>query len=305
MPFTYHSHSGQFCLHAAGTLEAVVLRAIDAGFTHIGLSEHMPRTRESQLYNEEKHLAPAALDDMFTAYIAEARRLRDKYGSRIHIVIGMETEYFGSETIAEIRALVARHEIEYLVGSVHHVHGIPTDYSSALCNDAETAAGGSSDQLFQAYFEHQYALINALQPQVVGHFDVIRLYRRDAPLSAATWELIDRNIRCAVSYGALFEINSRALKKMFAHPYPQLDIAQRILSLGGKFTICDDSHGENDVAMHYDQLPSYLELLNIDTVYLLERVKDAATGAVTTVTRPVDWRTHPYWSAKAKAPSAS
>jgi histidinol-phosphatase (PHP family) len=48
-----HSHSGQFCLHAHGTLEDVVLRAIELGFKTYGLSEHMPRTRLQDLYPEE------------------------------------------------------------------------------------------------------------------------------------------------------------------------------------------------------------------------------------------------------------
>ncbi|EEB96662.1 hypothetical protein MPER_04164, partial [Moniliophthora perniciosa FA553] len=32
MPYSHHSHSGQFCKHASGTLEEVVLEAIRQGF---------------------------------------------------------------------------------------------------------------------------------------------------------------------------------------------------------------------------------------------------------------------------------
>ena len=54
MPISAHSHSGQFCKHAFSTLEEVVLRAIEVGFTHYGLSEHMPRYNPGDLYDEEK-----------------------------------------------------------------------------------------------------------------------------------------------------------------------------------------------------------------------------------------------------------
>ena len=54
MPISAHSHSGQFCKHAFSTLEEVVLRAIGVGFTHYGLSEHMPRYDPGDLYDEEK-----------------------------------------------------------------------------------------------------------------------------------------------------------------------------------------------------------------------------------------------------------
>ena len=53
MPFSHHSHSGQFCKHASGTLEEVVLEAIRQKFRVYGLTEHVPRYREQDLYPEE------------------------------------------------------------------------------------------------------------------------------------------------------------------------------------------------------------------------------------------------------------
>ena len=53
MPFSFHSHSGQFCKHAVGNLEEVLVKAVELGFTHYGFSEHMPRSRELDLYEEE------------------------------------------------------------------------------------------------------------------------------------------------------------------------------------------------------------------------------------------------------------
>ena len=53
MPYSHHSHSGQFCRHATGTLEDVVLEAIQQGFEIYGLSEHVPRYRAGDLYPEE------------------------------------------------------------------------------------------------------------------------------------------------------------------------------------------------------------------------------------------------------------
>ena len=46
-------HSGQFCLHATGSLEEVVKSAIQKKFKILGLSEHVPRSRFEDLYPEE------------------------------------------------------------------------------------------------------------------------------------------------------------------------------------------------------------------------------------------------------------
>lgn len=59
MPISMHSHSGQFCKHAFCSLEEVVLTAIEVGFTHYGLSEHMPRYQAGDLYEEEVEVSSA------------------------------------------------------------------------------------------------------------------------------------------------------------------------------------------------------------------------------------------------------
>lgn len=43
MPYSHHSHSGQFCGHAKDTLEDVIQNAIAKGFLTFALTEHIPR----------------------------------------------------------------------------------------------------------------------------------------------------------------------------------------------------------------------------------------------------------------------
>jgi histidinol-phosphatase (PHP family) len=52
MPYSHHSHSGQFCGHAKDTLEEVVQAAIAKGFHSFALTEHIPRPFED-FYPEE------------------------------------------------------------------------------------------------------------------------------------------------------------------------------------------------------------------------------------------------------------
>jgi hypothetical protein len=54
MAFTMHSHSGQFCPgHAQDELEHIIQHAISVGYKTIGLTEHMPRYEERDLYPDE------------------------------------------------------------------------------------------------------------------------------------------------------------------------------------------------------------------------------------------------------------
>ncbi|OJD23645.1 hypothetical protein ACJ73_04997 [Blastomyces percursus] len=53
MPFSHHSHSGQFCEgHAKNSLEDVIRTAIAKKMSVFALSEHMPR-EEQDFYPEE------------------------------------------------------------------------------------------------------------------------------------------------------------------------------------------------------------------------------------------------------------
>ncbi len=52
MPFSHHSHSGQFCSHGKNTLEEMIKGAIDKKFHVFALTEHMPRENDD-LYPEE------------------------------------------------------------------------------------------------------------------------------------------------------------------------------------------------------------------------------------------------------------
>ncbi|KAJ2802813.1 hypothetical protein H4R21_002275 [Coemansia helicoidea] len=299
MPFTFHSHSGQFCRHAKGSLEAVVTGAIARKMLVLGLSEHVPRSRAQDLYPEESDMAADDLHAAFDAYVAEAQRLRAKYGQQIEILIGAETEYITPESLAEAKQLRAKHGLDYLVGSLHHVDEIPMDFSPELYEQIVQRCGGDRREAYRRYFESQLAMLRELQPEVVGHFDLIRIFHPTAagtedPLQAAEIrELALRNIDYAISYGAIFEINSRAWKKGLPDAYPQRDLLAEILGRGGRVTVSDDSHGAQDLCMHYDRLHAYLRDMGIADLYYLRRVRGGGVEACV-LENAVE---HEFWTA--------
>ncbi|CAG8747649.1 11121_t:CDS:2, partial [Acaulospora morrowiae] len=267
MPFSLHSHSGQFCKHAKGELEEVVQEAIRRKFLVYGLSEHCPRYRVQDLYPEESHLQPSDLAKTFSEFVLEARRLQLKYKSKITLLVGLESENITDSSTSEIIDLVSKHDLDYVVGSVHHVHETPIDFDretfevalskyspnyplsdysvsdNASINDPISSYPKSPEEsLFISYFDSQYQILQHLRPMIVGHFDVIRIYRPKYKLTDLIWQRIERNVEFVIGYGGLFEINSAGFK-YFDDAYPLRDIFELIIRKGGKFTISDDSHG--------------------------------------------------------------
>jgi histidinol-phosphatase (PHP family) len=144
--FSYHSgHSGEFCRHAKGELQAVVEAAIARGFTHYGLSEHCPRDRVQDLYPEELALGPDALAAAFSAYVAKALSLRDRFGDRIELLVGFETERLPPDSwVQRMTALIEleqalRPEIVGHLDLVRKFDGPGASFSPAAMRHVERA----------------------------------------------------------------------------------------------------------------------------------------------------------------------
>ncbi|KAG0164041.1 histidinolphosphatase [Apophysomyces sp. BC1034] len=272
MPYSFHSHSGQFCHHGHGILEDVVKEAIRKGFHTYGLSEHMPRFDATELYPEEHEAqcTPASLKSTFDEFQNEARRLQVAYADQIQLLVAAEIEFIHPGYADYVAAL--QDSVDYVVGSLHHVGKIPIDFSVELYQQALERHGSLAD-LYAAYFDEQFVMLQSVQPRVVGHFDLVRIFagsEADKVLhEPAIWQRIVRNVEYVIKYDGLFEINSRSWKKGLVDAYPQRDIVQLIQDQGGKFTLSDDCHGPRDVGMYYDRLHDYLAKTGIDTVHYL------------------------------------
>ncbi|UKZ56793.1 hypothetical protein TrVGV298_010634 [Trichoderma virens] len=287
MAFTMHSHSGQFCPgHAVDQLEDIILHAISLGYKTIGLTEHMPRYEERDLYPEEPPSKP--LPPRHESYLIEARRLQQKYASQIHIIIAFEAEFIRPSYTPLVQSLNESPFVDYFIGSVHHVHSIPIDYDKATYAAAVAAAGGSEERLYEDYYDLQYEMLQALKPRIVGHFDLIRLMSedpgRDVRQWPGVWQKIRRNLEYAAQIGAWLECNSAALRKGLDEPYPGRIISEEWLQLGGKFTMSDDSHGIAQVATNYSRALSFLESLGVEQVWTFQRQNHLEAGETSKAT---------------------
>lgn len=261
-------HSGQFCSHAQNTLEEIVQAYIANGFAWVGITEHLPPSEPHFIYIEEKQAGfdVASLHDRFGSYITEARRLQHKYAQQLEIFVGCETEAYsgGFDFAAE---LIEHYQPDFVLGGVHHVDDIAfdsgeTEYASAA------AAAGSVEALYCRYFDLQYEMIQTLQPNVVAHFDLIRLFDADYPQRLKTpqvQERVDRNLRLIRQLNLILDFNVAALRKGAAEPYLSRPILEKALDLGIAVVPGDDSHGVDMVGAFIDDGLAILDDLGFST----------------------------------------
>jgi histidinol-phosphatase (PHP family) len=265
-------HSGQFCTHAKDRLEEIVVAYMNQGFSWVGITEHIPPMDDRFRYPDEIEAGLMAGDlyRRFGEYMETCRSLQQKYAPRIHIAVGFETETYSGST-AFIGRLLAEFQPDYMVGSVHHVNDINFDFGKDSYTRAAAAAGGIN-ALYSDYFDLQHEMIITLQPTVVGHFDLIRIFD---PAYLSRFEQpeirkkILRNLISIQELGLILDLNVRALYKGASEPYISHSILKEALRLGIPVTPGDDSHGVDTVGYGIPEGIEMLSFMGFDTNWRL------------------------------------
>jgi len=178
-----------------------------------------------------------------------------------------------------------------------------TPGSSSSASEINVTSRSALATFFFAYFDAQFELLRRFKPEVVGHFDLCRLYTpsirfNDDPSYAGVWEKVRRNVEYAIGYGACFELNAAAFRKGWKTAYPGEDVLKLIVLLGGRLVLSDDAHGPSAVGMNYNLLIDYMNLVGVKDLWYLQVSKEGNTGGrrVRAVKMPEDWRRGSWFS---------
>lgn len=273
--FSLHGgHSSAYCDHAYSSLEEMVEAAIACGYHTFGITEHGPREHPEHLYEEERAMGwtVATLEQKFEAYAQEVDRLREKYAGQISLLKGFEIEVPPVCSYDYTRELRERHKFDYIVGSVHWVNGHIIDYRRQDFDAAQAAAGGLEPLAIQ-YYEQVAEMVRALQPEVVGHFDLIRKNAPDEAsvstpaIQAAALEALTE-VREA---GSLLDVNTGGYRKGLGRPYPAPWVIRAATDLGINFCFGDDSHRAEEVGAGVDEARIYLLQAGVEEVVCIGR----------------------------------
>ncbi|CAM5501324.1 putative histidinol-phosphatase [Streptomyces xanthochromogenes] len=258
--FDLHTHHER-CGHAQGTLRDYVRAAIDAGLHTLGFSDHSPFFAEP-----EDHHRPwvAMARSEFPRYVAEARRLREEYADRIRILIGVESDFF-PEHAGLYREALARHDFDYVIGSVHVMDGVDLFRP-------ERWAGATEDDLLRA--KEQYCDLVAQSASsglfdILGHIDVVKAACPD--MSSIATPATERMLRTIADADVVIEVNTSGRTKACGGWYPDLAVLEMAAHYGVKVTFGSDAHVPERVAEDQAEVRRTLRDLGYRHWYLFEQ----------------------------------
>ena len=254
-----HSHT-TFC-DGDHTPEEMLVSALEKGCSVYGFSGHAP----SGVKNDYGFIPVDKMD----AYCDEIKRLKDKYGDKIEVLLGIEQDYF-SPTLTQ--------RFDYVIGSVHYIQVdgefVPMDVSyEAQKKSIDNIFSGDAIALAEKYFETVAYLYEKTHCDIVGHFDLVTKYNEkyryidenDKRYKSAAIDALD----ALLSKDVLIEVNTGAMKRGWKTvPYPADFIIKRVLEKKGKLILGSDCHHKDDIFSYFEPVTERMKALGATELWI-------------------------------------
>ena len=258
-----HTHT-TFC-DGRNTVEEMVCSAIEQKFDVIGFSGHSYIPGEDYWTMKKEGMEE---------YKKEVLRVRERYGDKIEILLGLEYDVLSDCDISEY---------EYIIGSVHFVKGkygdIPVDLDlGMLRREVGESFGGDVYAFCEDYYRQLAGVCEKTSCDVVGHFDLLMKFNEDGSLfdendvryRRMALDCLDKLIKKDV----IFEINTGAISRGYrTKPYPSRFILERMAELGAKITLTTDCHSTSALACYYDEAVEYARECGVRELYFPKNKK--------------------------------
>ncbi|WP_211748716.1 histidinol-phosphatase HisJ [Paenibacillus sp. Marseille-Q4541] len=245
MLIDYHTHHAR-CRHAVGELESYVKQAISLGYSHIGLSDHMPLLHVDPAEYYPEMAMPM---EELPRYIEECLYLQEKYKGDIEVRVGLEGDYIeGYEK--EIEQIILAYPFDYVIGSVHFLKEWDiSDYRQVHQWDNRDILG-----VYREYYDAVQKAAKSGFYDFLGHIDVIKRFRYEPkPEEREAWFTLERStLEVIADCGIAIELNASGLSKPCAEMFPSERILRQAYQLGIPVTIGSDAHDPVKVGENID-----------------------------------------------------
>jgi len=215
-----HIHTPR-CKHAVGTEREYTLRAIEAGLTDIGFSDHSPLFDGLMPHVGDVRMDMAQLEE----YVSSLRALREEFKDSIRIRIGLELEYI-PHMHARLMERFKAAGVEYFALGQHFIRGgeymtlDPTQRDDYLTEYVDTVLEGARTGNF-AFVAHP-DLVNYTADEQLYRSEMLRLCKglkeADIPLEInlhGLWD--DRNYPNGIFWDIVSQVGNRVIMNSDAH----------------------------------------------------------------------------------------
>ena len=252
----FHTHC-TFC-DGKNTPEEVVQSALEKGFSALGFSSHGYSGFDLRYCLKDTQ-----------GYIAEIRRLKEKYEKDIQIYVGVEEESFSP---------VNRGDFDYIIGSSHYLQKAgkyyPVDSNLECFQKCFDVFDGDVIALSESYYQAFCSYILNRKPDIVGHFDLVTkfdevgnfgiLENKDYQKIAAKYAAETARSEC------IFEVNTGAISRFVrTAPYPSEALLHILKKANTRLILSSDSHQADTLDFGVEDAKLLLKDVGFKELYTL------------------------------------
>ncbi|RHR25227.1 PHP domain-containing protein [Clostridium sp. AF19-22AC] len=246
----FHMHT-DFSSDCEAPARDMIEGAVSKGLKTICITDHNDKD-----YPFHEDIGPKAFIFDIDHYFEVLRGLKEEYADKIDVRIGIEIglqPHLG----AYYKELVNKYPFDFVIGSVHVVHGSDPYYR-------EMFQGRSDEEAYRETFQATLEDLDAVDDfDVLGHIDYVVRYGNNQAQEYSYRKYadqLDEILKKVIAKGKGIEMNMAGFKYGlgFCHPHP--DIIRRYRELGGEIiTIGADGHRPEHIAYDFEKAAGILK----------------------------------------------
>jgi histidinol-phosphatase (PHP family) len=251
LSFDYHSHHYR-CGHARGEIAEFVEAAVSRGMTEFGVSDHGPA-----YFLPGDHAKPGtqmAISELVN-YVAEACLVKEKFSDKIRVRVGIEADFVpGREN--DLAAMLARHPLEYVLGSVHYAAG-------GAIFDRSRWETADAPAVYRDYYAQVAAAARSGLFDILSHLTAVEAF--GPPMASdLAGELYPAVADAVAGSGCLVEVNTSGFRKMGGDdPFPNREMLRLLIERNVPLTFGSDCHRPEEVGFGWERVVALLTNLGL------------------------------------------
>lgn len=266
----YHVHT-DYSDDSDYPMEDVVKDAIRLGMDEICFTDHVDYGAKVDWDSGEEipycnGLAMVNVD--YPAYVEEIRSLRERYGGRLAIKMGLE---FGMQkhTIPQFEALYRRYPFDFIILSVHQIE------DKGFWSQ-EFQQGRTQKEYNERYYEELLYLVRHYRNySVLGHLDLVLRYDKQGiyPFHYVK-HYVEEILAEVVKNGKGVEINTSSHRYGVADSTPSKKILSMYHEMGGEIlTLGSDSHAPAHLGTYMEESKKLLKEIGFRSFCTYEKMQ--------------------------------
>lgn len=245
-----HNHTA-YCNHASGSMESYLQKASDIGIDIFGFSCHAPMNFDTK-YRMSFEQLPLYFSEIPSTY------------NGMEVLRALEVDYIlGREDL--LNEAVLRADVDYLIGSIHFLGDWGFDNPEFIGEWRNRGVFAT----WEAYFNSLQSMIKTGSFQIVGHFDLPKLFGNLMPESL--FEKMEDTLKLMRDMDMVLEVNSAGLRKHIKEQYPSLNILKKAKDFGLDVTLCSDAHSVLDIGFGYSLCVDILKDVGFNRVAIFRK----------------------------------